>query len=75
MKRSYFLKVIIIPSVIYFLMAVFYTLFTSYDERERIIAEVDRRLVIAASNIKTVLDTNFFDRATDSGKISNAEHF
>jgi len=55
-------------------MAVFYTLYTSYDERERVIAEVDRRLFIAATNIKTVLDTDFFDRATDSGKISNDEH-
>lgn len=74
MKRSYFLKVIIIPSVIYFIMAAVYTLFTSYDERERIISEVNRRLVIAASNIKTVLGPDFFDRATDSGKISKAEH-
>jgi len=73
-KRSYFLKVIIIPSVIYFIMAAVYTLFTSYDERERIISEVNRRLVIAASNIKTVLGPDFFDRATDSGKISKAEH-
>ena len=74
MKRSYFLKVIIIPSVIYFIMAAVYTLFTSYDERERIISEVNRRLVIAASNIKTVLGPDFFDRATDSVKISKAEH-
>jgi signal transduction histidine kinase/DNA-binding response OmpR family regulator len=73
-KRSYFLKVIIIPSVIYFIMAAIYTVFTSYDERERIISEVNRRLVVAASNIKTVLDPDFFDRATDSGKISKSEH-
>ncbi len=74
MKRSYFLKVIIIPSAIYFIMAALYTLFTSYDERQRIISEVDRRLVVAASNVKTVLDSAFFDRATDSLKISKEEH-
>ncbi|MCX6286237.1 MAG: response regulator [Bacteroidetes bacterium] len=51
-----------------------YTLFTSYSERERIISEVDRRLVIAASNIKQVLEPTFFDRASDSGKISAEEH-
>jgi len=73
-KRSYFLKVIIIPSAIYFIMAALYTLFTSYDERQRIISEVDRRLVVAASNVKTVLDSAFFDRATDSLKISKEEH-
>jgi signal transduction histidine kinase/CheY-like chemotaxis protein len=73
-KRNYFLKVIIIPSVIYFIMAAVYTVFTSYDERQRIISEVDRRLVIAASNIKTVLDPAFFDKATDSLKISKEEH-
>jgi len=73
-KRDYFLKVIIIPSVTYFVMVVFYILFTSYSERNRIIAEVDNRLLVAASNIKTLLDPTFFDRATDSGKIDNTEH-
>ncbi len=51
-----------------------YILFTSYSERERIISEVDRRLVIAASNISQVLDPTFFDRATDSGAITPEEH-
>ena len=74
MKRDYFLKVIIIPSVTYFVMVVFYILFTGYSERNRIIAEVDNRLLVAASNIKTLLDPTFFDRATDSGKIDNTEH-
>ncbi len=74
MNRNYFLKVIIIPSVTYFVMVGLYILFTSYSERERIISEVDRRLVIAASNISQVLDPTFFDRATDSGAITPEEH-
>lgn len=74
MNRNYFLKVIIIPSITYLVMVGLYTLFTSYSERERIISEVDRRLVIAASNIKQVLEPTFFDRASDSGKISAEEH-
>ncbi|MEI7490159.1 MAG: response regulator [Bacteroidota bacterium] len=51
-----------------------YILFTSYSERERIISEVDHRLIIAASNISQVLDPTFFDRATDSGTITAEEH-
>ncbi|MCX6283391.1 MAG: response regulator [Bacteroidetes bacterium] len=74
MNRNYFLKVIIIPSITYFVMVGLYILFTSYSERERIITEVDHRLVIAAANIKQVLDPTFFDRATDSGTISPEEH-
>ncbi|MCX6281010.1 MAG: response regulator [Bacteroidetes bacterium] len=55
-------------------MVALYIVFTSYSERNRIIKEVDHRLVIAASNIQKVLDPTFFDRATDSGKISAEEH-
>lgn len=51
-----------------------YILFTSYFERNRIIAEVDHRLVVAATQIKSILDPTFFDRANDSGKISQEEH-
>ena len=55
-------------------MVVIYIFFTSYSERDRIIAEVDQRLVTAAANITSILGPSFFDRATDSGKISNEEH-
>ncbi len=51
-----------------------YILFTSYSERNRIISEVDHRLVVAATHVKSILDPAFFDRATDSGKISREDH-
>ena len=74
MNRNYFLKVVIIPSLTYLVMVGLYILFTSYSERNRIITEVDHRLVVAASHLKSILNPTFFDRATDSGKISKEEH-
>jgi len=73
-NKNYLFKVIIIPSVTYIIMVGLYIILTSYSERNRIISEVDNRLVVAASHIKTILDPTFFDRATDSGKISETEH-
>ncbi|MEI6885165.1 MAG: response regulator [Bacteroidota bacterium] len=74
MNRNYFLKVFIIPSATYIVMVGLYILFTSYSERNRIISEVDHRLVVAATHVKSILDPAFFDRATDSGKISREDH-
>lgn len=74
MNKKGFFKVLIIPFLIYIVLVGLYILFTIYSEQNRIISDVDHRLVIAASNINTILDSNFFDRASDSGKISEAEH-
>ena len=74
MNKKGFFKVLIIPFLIYIVLVGLYILFTIYSEQNRIISDVDHRLVIAASNINKILDSNFFDRASDSGKISEAEH-
>jgi len=68
------IKIFVIPSIIYLIMGGLYILFTSNFERKRIISEVDHRLIVGASSIKTILDSTFFDRATDSGKITKEEH-
>jgi signal transduction histidine kinase/DNA-binding response OmpR family regulator len=74
-NSSNFLRVIIIPLIIYFIIVAAYILFTSYTERNRIIAEVNHRLVTAAGQIKNILDPTFFDRATQKGSISDSENY
>ena len=75
MNRGNFLRIIILPAFIYFILLAFYIVLTCYTERNSIITEVNNRLFIAAGQVKNILGPTFFDRAVRQGSISDSEHY
>jgi len=61
--------------IIYFIGLSFFTVWTIFSERNRIISEVDAQLLLAAESIKYILPSDFHDRALSSTSISDSEHY
>lgn len=60
--------------VIYLIGVIFYTLWTSYQEKRQIIQRVHNQLMVAASSVKNVLPPDFHDRALNPTAISDSEN-
>jgi len=76
-KKSWFFsfKPFLSSVIIYLIGVLFYTLWTSYQERRRIIEQVHGELIEAASNIKNILPPGFHDRALENFSISDSENY
>jgi len=61
--------------IIYFIGLSFFTVWTIFAERKRIIAEIDSQLLHAAESVKYILPTDFHDRAISGTSISDSEHY
>jgi len=61
--------------VIYFIGLSFFTVWTIYSERRRIITEINSQLLHAAESIKEILPADFHDRAISGTAISDSEHY
>jgi len=61
--------------IIYFIGLSFFTIWTIFAERNRIISEVDAQLLLTAESIKYILPADFHDRAVSSTSISDSENY
>ncbi len=73
-KKLFALKPFLLPTIIYLVSIAIYTVWVSYDERNRIIDEVNLRLVQAARTVKDILPPDFHDRALEKTSISDSEN-
>jgi len=64
----------LIPMIIYFVGVTLYAIFVSYSERQKILVDIDAKLLYAAKNIKYIIADDFHDRTIDSTSVSDSEN-
>lgn len=62
------------PTIIYFVGVILYAVFVSYHERQKILVDIDAKLLHAARNIKYIIADDFHDRALVPTAISDLEN-
>jgi len=72
--RFFAIRPFLIPLLIYFFGVGGYIVWSSLAERQRIIAEVNSRLLQAAKNVKHILPGDFHDRAQNATSVSDSEN-
>jgi signal transduction histidine kinase/DNA-binding response OmpR family regulator len=74
-KQAFSFRTFFLPLAIYILGVVVYVFWTNYIEKQRIINEVNARLVEAASELKGFLAPDYHDRAVAPGSIPDSEYY
>jgi len=68
------LRPFLYPMILYLIGVVVYATAVSYFDRNRILGNIDEKLLFAARNVKYILPENFHDRALEKGAISDSEN-
>ena len=72
--RIYALRPFLMPFILYLVGVCGYIIWSGVSERQRIIAEVDSRLLHAAKNVKNILPADFHNRTQGPTSISDSEN-